>query len=54
MQEVKIFYDYKYVVLENEINEFIKDKKVIDIKYQMCCYSNFAEYSAMVVYEVKE
>ena len=32
--KVKILSNTNYMVLENDINEFIKDKCVIDIKYQ--------------------
>ena len=36
---------------EQRINDFIKDKKVIDIKYQADLYSAYKCYSAMILYE---
>lgn len=36
---------------EQRINNFIKDKKVIDIKYQADLYSSYKSYSAMILYE---
>lgn len=36
---------------EQRINSFIKDKKVIDIKYQADLYSAYKSHSAMILYE---
>lgn len=36
---------------EQRINSFIKDKKVIDIKYQANLYSTYKIHSAMILYE---
>lgn len=54
MQEVKILNAYTHTAMQDEINNFIKNKKVIDIKYQVCCYINILLYSAIVIYEVEE
>ena len=56
--KVKIF-EYSSVFemsvrdMEEDINEFIKDKKIIDIKYTSCAISEEkVEYlSALVIYE---
>lgn len=32
--KIKIFADINSIALENAVNEFIKDKDVVDIKYQ--------------------
>lgn len=36
---------------EHRINSFIKDKKIIDIKYQADLYSTYKSYSALILYE---
>jgi hypothetical protein len=33
-------------ILESEINEFIKDKEIIDIKYSISSYAMCNEYSS--------
>ena len=52
---VKIFDEESELDLQNDINEFIQDKKVIDIKYQVAVsmFSNEQIYcfSAMIIYE---
>ena len=45
--KTKILFDTFYDGLEEEINEFIKDKKIIDIKYQL----SGTRKSALVMYE---
>lgn len=51
MPKVKIFEDNSSYYLEKEINNFIQDKKVLDISYNvhMCGYSAYR--SACVLYE---
>lgn len=44
--QVKIFKRVNYLYLEEEINEFIKDKTIIDIKFQANKYG----YYAMIMY----
>ena len=44
---IKIFNaDKDTGILESEINEFIKDKEIIDIKYSISSYSMCNEYSS--------
>lgn len=45
--KVKIFHDYYLSNLEKHINDFISDKKVIDIKYGHTTYN----YSALIMYK---
>lgn len=61
--KVKIFFnDDTISKLEEKINEFIKDKKILDIKYQISSYSSTNNYahsetldvSVLVMYEDKE
>lgn len=51
MAKVKIFEDSNSYYLEKDINNFIQDKKVLDISYNthMCGYSTY--HSACVLYE---
>lgn len=44
-------YGYCKVPLEDRINDFIKDKKVIDIKYQASVSDNELLERALVMYE---
>lgn len=37
--------------LEEQINEFIKDKELIDIKYQITEDENFVGHYALVIYK---
>lgn len=37
--------------LEQQINDFIKDKTVIDVKYNLSASSDVDSYTAMVIYE---
>lgn len=37
--------------LEQQLNNFIKGKTVVDIKYQLSVSEDDAYYSAMVIYE---
>lgn len=55
MMKIKIF-DFEHEEdLEEEINKFISDKKVVDIKYQVAImYDNREQvfcYSAIIMYE---
>ena len=49
--EPKNTYGYCTVPLEKRINDFIKDKKVIDIKYQVSVSDNELLQRALVMYE---
>lgn len=56
--KVKIFeyssiFDMDIDDMEEDINDFIKDKKVIDIKYDCCAVSgkNLEYITALVIYE---
>jgi len=48
-------------ILESEINEFIKDKEIIDIKYSISSYAMCNEYSstegtdysALLIYKIR-
>ena len=46
--KVKIFTNVFYDNLEDEINEFIQDKQVHDIKYQK---SRYEDFSVLIMYE---
>ena len=52
---VKIFDEESELDLQNDINEFIQDKKIIDIKYQVAVSMFSSEqiycFSAMIVYK---
>lgn len=37
--------------LEEQINEFVKDKELIDIKYQITEDENFESHYALVIYK---
>ena len=37
MAKVKLFRDKDDAVLEERINEFIKDKSIVDIRYEVTC-----------------
>lgn len=61
--KIKIFHSSKDIEsYENEINEFIKNKKVIDIKHSISSYGmadNYATYggmdmSTLIMYEETE
>lgn len=47
--KIKIFFDDSTPYLEHEINEFIKDKKVIDMKFNKSNGSNY--HYVLVMYE---
>lgn len=51
MPKVKIFEDNNSYYLEKEINEFIQDKKVLNISHNIyvCGYSTY--YSTCILYE---
>jgi len=53
--QIKVFDEEHEKDLEDNINDFIKDKEVIDIKYEVAI-SMFSEeqiycYSAMIIYK---
>lgn len=55
MVKVKIFSKItKSQDLENNINDFINDKHVIDIKYQSFKYGNSIIENVMVIYEEED
>lgn len=41
----------KEQTLEEQINEFIKDKELIDVKYQITEYEDYAGHYALVIYK---
>ena len=46
-----ITYNEEVYSLENEINDFIRGRKVIDIKYGVSVSTNGSVCSALVMYE---
>lgn len=61
--KIKIFYSHKDIEsYENEINEFIKKKKIIDIKHSISSYAMANDYassegmdmSTLIMYEEME
>ena len=61
--KVKFFSSYHWQLFQDSINEFIKDKKVHDIKYQATTLPyrampttqrEYVIYSALVMYEEKD
>lgn len=53
--KIKIFLNNSAYLLENDINNFIKSKDLIDIKYNT--YGNKfdqTEYSACVIYKIRK
>lgn len=44
-------FESKKPSLEKQINEFIKDKELIDIKYQITEDENFESHYALVIYK---
>lgn len=55
IMKVKLFDEEHEEDLEKKINDFIEDKVIIDIKYQVALVIDLGEqiycYSAMVIYE---
>lgn len=51
MQVKMIEFSGDIYLFEDRINDFIKDKKVIDIKYQPSLNGIMSRYSAMILYE---
>ena len=51
--KVKILYDNYMSGLEYMINEFIKDKEVINISFSDACHNEipFGTYSALILYK---
>jgi hypothetical protein len=49
--KVKIFGELTLSKLEETMNEFIKDKRVLDVKYQIQVVGTFTLHFAMVMYE---
>ena len=41
----------KEPILEEQINEFIKDKELIDIKYQITEDEDYVDHYALVIYK---
>lgn len=53
MTQVKTFSDTLLSNLDNQINDFIKNCKVIDIKFSSVrTQFNQTEFSALVIYEI--
>lgn len=54
--KVKILYDYYMTGLEDMINEFIKDKEVINISFSDACSNDgiIGSYSALILYKEEE
>lgn len=54
--KVKILYDNYMSGLEDMINEFIKDKKVIDISFSDACSNGgiLGVYSALILYKMED
>ena len=50
INKVKLIFSPLPIKFQNEINNFIKNKKIIDIKYQ--CQPSF--YSALIIYKEGE
>ena len=52
---VKVFDEEHEMDLEDKINSFIKDKEVVDIKYEVATTMNDEEqiycYSALIIYK---
>lgn len=51
MKKVKIFLHENPFTMEDEINEFLEDKVLIDIKFNVIEGSYFTKYQALVIYE---
>lgn len=55
MTQVKTFSDTLLSNLDNQINDFIKNCKVIDIKFSSVrTQFNQTEFSALVIYEISD
>lgn len=55
MTQVKTFSDTLLSNLDNQINDFIKNCKVIDIKFSSVRNQfNQTEFSALVIYEISD
>lgn len=54
MIQIKIFVSDIANAIESDVNEFIKDKKVIDIQYQALAHNCFGNNRVMVTYEVED
>lgn len=52
MKKIKIFRDYDYFALEQEVNHFISTHRVVtNIQYQFSCTNHTPYSSVMIVYE---
>ena len=51
MKRVKIFLHENPCTMEDEINEFLEDKVLMDIKFSIEEGSYFTKYFALVIYE---
>lgn len=53
--KVKIFDEESEIDLENDINEFLEEKELIDIKYEVsigiCGEDQIYCFSAMIIYQ---
>lgn len=49
--KVEIINDFKFYLIEDAINDFIRDKDVIDIKYQVVYSEEKSIMSALIIYK---
>ncbi|MFH1400258.1 MAG: hypothetical protein ABIH41_01950 [Nanoarchaeota archaeon] len=49
--KVKVIYAPEYREIEEKLNEFIKGKKIYDIKFQADYVDDDDHYSALVMYD---
>ena len=49
--KVKFFHAEHYITLEDEVNEFIKDKKVINVSYSLDGRYDYCHHSCCVLYQ---
>ena len=52
--KVEIINDYKFYLIEDAINDFIRDKDVIGIKYQVVYSEEKIIISALIIYKDAE
>ena len=50
MTRVKFFYARQVVTLEQQVNDFIKDKQVINISYSLDGRFDYCHHSCCVLY----
>lgn len=51
MKKIKIIQDIRASQVEYEVNEFITEHDVIDIRYGVAATGHYLYFSAMIVYE---